>query len=336
MRVLVVVPEGSLVKHRRSVLAAASLATALTVTLSACADSTSSRSDEVAESPLEAYLGSVMGSELSPEEQEAENDELNRRVEEAVAECMTDQGFDYVPHTTSMSADPDYEWLPDDRDWVAQYGYGVVDSPYATSDEGLVEEDPNTEYVESLSESEQEAYYEALHGPMPDEDEVVDEQAEYDWTSAGCYGEAQHDSQSDQTALFEEHDELFEKMGALYEDIESAPELVEANEAWSQCMTDAGQPGFARQTDARGSIEEASSDLWAEIDDGAAEGDPDQSALDELADTEIELALIDLDCREETDFAGISAAASAEIEQRFIDEHKSELDALKADAEQGR
>ena len=32
--------------------------------------------------------------------------------------------------------------------------------------------DPNADYVASLSESEQMAFYEALHGPMPDEDEM--------------------------------------------------------------------------------------------------------------------------------------------------------------------
>lgn len=327
--------------HLRPLLVAASLATAVTLGLSACSGGASSRSagdstaDGAADSPLEAYLSGVWGDELSPEEQEAENAEMNRRIEEAVADCMTEQGFDYVPFIAPSVTGDDVEWLPDDRDWVAQYGYGIATSPYPTGQGVDLDSDPNEEYAQSLSESERQAYYEALHGPSPDEEAMADGQVEYDWTTAGCYGEAQHDAQSDEADVFERYDELFEQIGALYEQVEKAPELGEADAAWSQCMTDEGRPGFDRQADAEASISEAYDDLWADVDESGAD-DIDQAASDELADTEIDLALDDLACREKTGFADVRASVTAELEQRFIDEHEAELEALKADVEQAR
>lgn len=327
--------------HRRPLLVAASLATAMTLTLSACSGGASSRSagdpttDGAADSPLEAYLGDVWGSELSPDEQEAEDAEMNRRIEEAVADCMTEQGFDYVPFIAPSVTGDDFEWLPDDRDWVAQYGYGISTSPYPSGEGVDLDSDPNEEYAQSLSGSEQQAYYEALHGPSPDEEAMADGEVEYDWTTAGCYGEAQHDSQSDEAAVFERYDELFEQIGTLYEQVEKAPELDEADATWSQCMTDEGRPGFDRQADAQASISEAYDDLWADVDESGAD-DIDQAASDELADTEIDLALTDLACREKTGFADVEASVTAELEQRFIDEHEAELEALKADAERAR
>jgi hypothetical protein len=327
--------------HRRPLLVAASLATAMTLSLSACSGGASSRSagdptaDGAADSPLEVYLGDVWGSELSPEEQEAEDAEMNRRIEEAVADCMTEQGFDYVPVIAPSVTGDDFEWLPDDRDWVAQYGYGISTSPYPSGEGVDLDSDPNEEYAQSLSGSEQQAYYEALHGPSPDEEAMADGEVEYDWTTAGCYGEAQHDSQSDEAAVFERYDELFEQIGALYEQVEKAPELDEADATWSQCMTDEGRPGFDRQADAQASISEAYDDLWADVDESGAD-DIDQAASDELADIEIDLALTDLACREKTGFADVEASVTAELEQRFIDEHEAELEALKADAERAR
>jgi hypothetical protein len=66
----------------------------------------------------------------------------------------------------------------------------------------------------------------------------------------------------------------------------------------------------------------------------SASGEPDQAAMDALAEREVELALADLDCREETDYRDRHAAITREVEQQFIDDHKAELDAMIASVEQ--
>ena len=49
---------------------------------------------------------------------------------------------------------------------------------------------------------------------------------------------------------------------------------------------------------------------------------------------EVELALADLDCREETDYTDRSTDIARDAEQQFVDDHRSELEAMKAAAEQ--
>lgn len=63
--------------------------------------------------------------------------------------------------------------------------------------------------------------------------------------------------------------------------------------------------------------------------------EPTDPKLVTVKDEEIELALADLDCREKTDYTAVHKKVQDALEQRFIDDHRAELDALKADAEQG-
>ncbi len=151
-------------------------------------------------------MSAIYGGDLSPEEQQAQFDDQNRQIEEKVADCMVEQGFEYVPNTAnggSVSTD-DVAWEPDDRAWVEQWGYGAVDNPYNEQPVPEADEyvDPNADYVASLSESEQTAYYEALNGPQPSEEDqaaMEDGTYDYDWTAAGCYGAAQHEVYDEQT-----------------------------------------------------------------------------------------------------------------------------------------
>ncbi|GHE13437.1 hypothetical protein [Klenkia taihuensis] len=108
-------------------------------------------------SPLGVYLDAVYGGDLSEEEQQRRSEDQNRRVEELVAGCMQEQGFEYVPNTaTGTYTSGGEEWEPEDREWVAQWGYGAVDWPGrddVPEDGGEEYVDPNGDYVESLSES---------------------------------------------------------------------------------------------------------------------------------------------------------------------------------------
>jgi len=320
--------------------AALSAATALAVVLAGCSGSDDAPAAAEQESPLTEYMNAVYGGDLSPEEQEQKYAEELVQQEELVAECMQEQGFEYAPNTagSSFSAGDGTEWQPDDREWVSQYGYGAVNSPY--SEQPAVEEeyvDPNGDYVMSLSESEQTAFYEALYGPTPSEEEMGEDGSyEYDWETAGCQGAAQHEVAGEDPSQSEEFKPLFDAINEHYEGMASWPGMAELDEAWAACMDAAGHGGHTTQSDAQMSVFDDLNAIYEANTsaDGAMTGEPDQAALDALAEEEVELALADLDCREETDYSDRSAEITREVEQQFVDDHKAELDAMKAAAEQ--
>jgi hypothetical protein len=330
--------------HVRPALVPLSAVAALAVLLAGCSgsegDATATADASEQESPLAEYLDAVYGGDLSPEEQERQFAEQQEKTEELVARCMQDQGFEYRPQTSSGTfvSSSDVEYEPDERDWVAQYGYGAVNSPF--NEEPMPEEeyvDPNADYVASLSESEQTAFYEALHGPTPDEDEMAEDGSyEYDWTTAGCYGAAQHEVAGEDLSQSEEFTSLFAAIDELYADTASWPGMAELDGEWAACMGAAGHGGHATPMDAQNSVYDELNEIYESVgtsEDGTPTGEPDQAALDALAEREVDLALADLDCREEVDYRDRSAQISRDVEQQFIDDHQAELDALVAAAE---
>ena len=320
---------------RASALLAASVAAAFL--LSGCGQGDKDEPAATKESPLTEFMSSVYGGDMSPEEQEKEFKEREREREELVAQCMSEEGFEYTPNVqnVSFSMGSAEEYKPDSREWVGQYGYGMINYPGRDGEqsaEATEYVDLNADYVTSLSESEQTAFYEALHGPMPDEDNMPaeGEVVEWDWTTAGCYGWAEHENNGEDPSSSEEHQPLIEAMNTLYGDMMSAPELATAEAEWSACMADAGHPGFSVQADAQNSINEKMSGLYSDSEP------MDEAAMAAVGEEEIEIALADLDCREESGYRDTMESVQFELEQQFIDDHKAELEAFRADFEQGR
>lgn len=318
------------------ILAALS-ASALILTLAACSpggDSTSSEDEYY--SPLNEYLSAVWGGDVSEEDWMARAEEEQRIREDIVAECMVEQGFEYTPFVdmgwSSSSAD---EWKPDDREWVAQWGYGAVKSPGMNDAPDPEEQvvDPNQEYVQSLSESEMMAFYEALYGPQPTEEELNEDGSyDYNWETAGCQGLAEHEVSGDDPMQSDEHKPLMDSINEFYMQMETTPELADIDAAWADCMADAGYSGFTRQYDAQESIYTELNSYY----EGVTEFIEDDPALDEIADREVELALADLDCRESTDYRERRQEVAVALEEQFIADNKAALEALVADAEQGQ
>ncbi|MFV0373662.1 hypothetical protein [Microbacterium sp.] len=310
------------------------------VVLTGCAAGDEGGDLTYADSPLNEYFSAVSGSDLSEEALLERSNEQERQVQEAVAECMADEGFEYIPDTgavTTYGAADEDMWKPDDREWVAQYGYGIVESPYgdeAVPDEASPEEvdDPNAEYVESLSAAEQEAYMDTLYGPSPTEEQMNDPDFDWDTWDRGCQGAA-YESIDPAVSVFaaEEFQPLMTDLEALYASLDDAPERIELDREWSECMAEAGHGGFAKQSDAQESIMDELNAAW---DDPERTGDVAESDLAAISDKEVELALADLDCREKTDYMTRALRVQFALEQQFIDEHKAELDALRAAAEQ--
>ncbi|MBD8063714.1 hypothetical protein [Oceanitalea stevensii] len=341
----------------RVVLASVAALAALT----ACSDGPAAESAELTweDSPLNEALGVVWGSGQDPEEMEREEAERMRQVEETVASCMADEGFEYTPveydmGTTIVTEDEDWNT----EEWAQQYGYGVTTDPWSAQEEEVAEPeeewvDPNDEYVNGMSASEQEAYFEALYGPQTFEEEewVEDEEIleEYDWEEAGCQGLATHE-------VYEEGDpwsdpaftELFEAMDQLYQDGEKDPRMREVNDEWAACMADAGITGmttpmaateqFYEEYDALYQKADAEID-WENLDwealDAAGGGDPvaevmEEMGLAELREREIAAAVADFRCQEELDVEARSLEIQFELEKKFIETYQADIDAVVA------
>ncbi|MCR2786026.1 MULTISPECIES: hypothetical protein [unclassified Microbacterium] len=321
----------------RHTVGAAVGAAVLLVALTGCSGPEADPGADEELSPLNAYLAAAWGGDLSEEEQQERFEKEHVQREELVAQCMTEDGFEYIPapNTGSISFESDMVWEPDSREWVAQYGYGMITYPGqdqpAEPDEEYV--DPNQDYVMSLSESEQAAYYEALYGPgVPEEEMAEDGSYEWDWTTAGCHGWAQHEIDGENPTTSDEHQPLMDAINEFYTDMQNDPALADLNAEWAACMDEGGYPGFTAQTDAQTSI----SDELNAYYEGQTEWIEDDPKLAELGEREIELALVDLDCREKTDFRDKQTKINATLEEEFIADHQAELDAFKAAAEQGR
>lgn len=287
------------------------------------------------DSPLSAYFNSQ--GDMSEDEMQAHFVEQQTKVEELVAACMAEEGFEYIPVDQSQNGGIVFdgeEWDPESREWVEQYGYGAINYPGRDTqpDPGTEWVDPNQDYVESLSDSERNAYYEVLHGPQPTEEELNDDGSwEYDPENAGCYGSAQLDVQGTDPFSSDEHKPLMDALNEFYTDLQNAPALSDLNAAWSTCMTAAGYSGFTAQFDAQNSVYEELNQYWETMTGEFVEDDPELLAIGER---EIELALADLDCREETDYRQESLRIQFDLERAFIEEHKAELEALKAALDQ--
>jgi hypothetical protein len=322
-------------RHLRTVAISAALA----LSLAACGGGDSAPEDEMG--PLDRIFEDIWGGW-----DEETGNAQQMRVEEVVAECMAELGFEYTPVDYSQagwsmsSDDLDVEW--GSLEFAEKYGYGATTDPWGN--EEMVDEppdeqwiDPNQDYVMAMSETEQTAYYAALYGnqeyPEGDEEEWV-----YDWTQNGCQGKAQHEVYESAPGLGDdEYQALMEEMNSLWEDVMNDPRIAEVGAKWATCMGEAGHPGFVGVDDAQNSIYDQLNSIWenayTDMSPDASEEDwraveaGVQADLAAITPLEIELAVADFHCRDEIKYESVYRTVNAEHQQRFYDAHKAELEA---------
>lgn len=310
----------------------------------------SSGAPEWTPGPLDEYQARISGysfdDERTDEELQAESDRQNRQVEEMVASCMQEQGFDYTPAennggTVFASDDLDVEWGT--LEFAEQYGYAISTDPWASSDQpddATEWVDPNQEYVESMSEGEATAYQEALWGVPVESTE--DEVQEYDWTTAGCYGAAQHEVYEGGVASGE-FDALQEELNRFYETAEADPRVAELDSAWASCLADEGYDALTTTSSAQEALYTEWNELqgwedpeylalseswdWEAEPDGPPMPEPDEAAVAAFTEKEIAQAVADFRCQEEVGYTAERMRVDHEMQQEFVDQHADELEA---------
>lgn len=334
---------------RRPLTSLTALATASVLALAACAGGSSPQSGAGAgagtqeEGPLDAYFSALWSQEEWTQER---MDEENLQREELIAQCMAKEGFEYIPNTNSggtVWSGDDYDgpaW--DSLEFAQKYGYGVVEWPGSSEMEEAAnfEEyvDPNQGYIESLSESEQQAFHETLWGAPQDYEEPLDgeeENFEYSWEDNGCWGWAENEINSSNSAANAwedpEFEELFSAMEELWNVGVDSPDMIAANQEWAACMEESGFPGFATPDDAMTSMYEQQNQIYEDAStDGEEWVEPDRALFDALQAEEIAMATADWKCKDKVNYVTRQQKVDFQAQQEFVDTHREQLDALVA------
>lgn len=291
--------------------------------------------------PLDAYLNPPVDKDKSKADQQA--------YQEALARCMKAQGFDYTPVPPQDPVEPEEIDLTD-RGWVEKYGYGIT-----TRDEKPAEmpDDPNQKRMEAMSKKQREAYQKALFGKGGGMAVTRAGGGGIPMTSgegdSGCSGTAQKEVFPDAKPLnFDEFKDLFDAIGKLDQQVAADPRIAPLITEWSGCLAGAGYSGFSKINDPQESIMKKWADLNGWQYEGGGDGGgmtmgrpaggddkgPDPEKAAKLRAEELKLALADVDCRR--DYPKTYASVRKELEQRFIEEHKAELERYRDVMNQGR
>ncbi|MDR1237324.1 MAG: hypothetical protein LBK28_03695 [Propionibacteriaceae bacterium] len=275
--------------------------------------------------------------------------------EASLANCMKRKGFLYFPNDRQNSASADES--PDDADYyrsrdslfiprlpatraeVQAVGYGVQRKKVAEP----VVTDKNQEYIDSLSAKEKSAYSIANVGvdrTAPDYDPYSQPEE-----TGGCFGQMERDFPDPgdthvEHNILEQHGDIVSEMtvrdrgGIVF----GEKPMIKLNREWRTCMAGKDFPidnleegrlwdgpvqayMLAIRTDPSGKVGIITDDPNATPDE--------QSRLIGSA-TERELALLDFDCRTETDYLHRFTEIQRKWEQSFVDANRKALDKMRA------
>ncbi len=306
-------------------------------------------------------IGALLGFDGRDDEaQQAEFEQQEREAQDEIRRCMAAEGFEYQPldRTDTVFFGEVDELSPEER--TLQYGYGM--STYFDEEQTFEGEeafqDPNQDYVDSLGEAEQDAYYRALYGDSPEIDEsLTEEEIEAlfdDYQPTGCEPTA-YDAiygGGDEVGGF--YETFGEQLEAMYERIQADPRIVAERDAWVACMAEAGY-AFSSQDEVYQELERRMQPVWEsqsfpgeELSEEEFEAlsedelealfsqrpEVDEALLAEVREYELAVAAADLSCPG-TSFLPSEAffEVIAQYEQAFIDENADQIRELLPDAE---
>ncbi len=283
--------------------------------------------------PAEAYLDAALGFSTADAAQAA------LRMEEIVARCMSDQGFEYVPdpgaHHSFDAAEIDPS--PGTREFAEQFGYGFAAMPEGMYVQSTPGPNPNDEITAAMTPEGRAAYERALWGAEADAgaegggDGGGEGEGEAEADLGGCFRAARDEVWGDREtdpvrAALEDEIARIDAEAAPAE-----PTVLEAAAQWSECMADAGHPGYLTPAEA----EQRAWDAWTAFN-GTVGSDPEGGAVaaegelagqGELAAREAAVATADWDCRAAADYDAVWGEARNRLQQEYVDAHRAELEA---------
>ena len=312
-------------------------------------------------SPLAEYMGEgfsagsgnggfMVSRAIGPQESDEQQLANQRKIEDSTAACMKTAGFDYVavpPEANPKSKFNDAFNLPKDK-FAEQYGYGISTIDWSKIGKDAESKNPNTAIRDKLSATAKKAYDKALNGDLGGDGGGVVIALPADGKGGKkmdtcCRGKAAESvyGKSDKGSDFSKYDSLFKDIEALRKRIDSDQRVVDATAAWSDCLADAGHPGFKKVDEPRQKVSEKLDELQGKKPENKTSGPGkailngppsfdkvDQQKLADLRKFEIELAKADQGCKAKGYDASYKKA-QFELEKEFVASHKTELEAYR-------
>ena len=281
------------------------------------------------------------GTESTAEEPAGSSvDDVMRRwqadAQREVARCMRVEGFDYQPYVPSRSIAAQLRGEFEEAEWVELWGYGITADAVAAI--AARAHDPNEAILVGLTDSEAQAYLDALYGPYFGGGGEFDPERTPPLEAQGCSGRAVLTAGVENVELFTRASEARAE-GLLR--LAATPSMVGARADWQRCMRARGfdhrdQAEAQRELADRASRELASlrselrhlSDVeiaWVLGSAGGSRHDlplVSQRAFAELLQREVAMARADLDCFDAhvaQVFDPLLARLDSELEQAFGD-----------------
>lgn len=221
------------------------------VALTACAAGSGSGSDPPARTAQDVPLG------LTEEERSTLDvlnvvvgsgdqsviDSMSRTREAVTAECMRARGFEFIPATY----EPGNQYFPPTPartgEFMREYGYGVAtlinQREAASALRDTPNSEPNLQYLDRLSISERDAYQRALYGEGRVDGEGFFVPSD---PFGGCNGEGvvAGETQLGLQPRISQTPEFHQALGDLHQSWQSDKSVIDATQAWSQCMAESG------------------------------------------------------------------------------------------------
>lgn len=270
-------------------------------------------------------------------------EEYRVKVEEKIVVCMAAQGFEFKQSPPQVDEMGRLQSQLTEREWTAQFGYGIsTDFASAATSQAA---QPNAQIFFEMSPSEREIWTQVLTGDAGI-GAALGGPTNVPLEEQGCIGQAIIETGGGDVI------EGMEQFGDAYEEaaegLNDRREMVDATDAWSRCMSEAGYPDFGDLDDPEadigsrfqtivaplvaslGDLEAGEAEAFIEGDDVTLEDFPnlDVDALRALQAEELETALADLDCYE-VHVKDIFEPLRDDLENGLIDEYQGELNALR-------
>lgn len=285
---------------------------------------------------LEDYLGTGFFS-LDPQEAAANYARQEQQVQELIAQCMSQEGFEYVAATRPV--DDRGIGVPGDVEFAREFGFGVSTLHGET---GTLSEsdwvDPNSAIVESLSESERGAYYDTLYGSSNTFGDFGSASDSADASGGastevevaepafdGCSGTAYQE-----VYAYEELQELYEQLDleSLADRVQADPRAAEINAEWSECMAERGYD----YDDPNAMYEAVYTDLYTRYENIVGSSGGFFDPFEGMSEAEIEALLTDLSQEELDDlYSQAQQTGRQDVDQQALAALQAEERALAVD-----
>jgi len=245
------------------------------------------------------------------------------KVEEQIAACMKEQGFEYTPvdPVARQAALTGRSGISDDE-FDKQFGYGIS-TLYGRASQ---QSDPNARIRASLAPADQRAYDKALTGGDPG-------QTFFRAADTGDFSRLGGCTKRAADALFggsQLLDILQRKLDELDEAILEDQHMVRAQEAWRRCMRDRTGQAFEDSEAVELEIQRRLAEIVGPLPEGESapgefaaltpESPIDTAALTRLGRLELKLADADVTC-EEKHIVPIEDAVQQEKEKQFREDN---------------